>query len=330
MARAAGPRFPLRLVLGGLFVLAGILFLLFGWPDAFRSSEIKYENLGDVTPDEHTANSLGGHYKPERLTRFRISHGEAGAVRLDTVFYRNEASEQRTAILFPATEGPGAAEDPLRMEIWREAAAAIGKNAADKAVFISWWDNAQRLDFMTGRAAWVRSPAASAFPEAGQRDFWEQAGGGFDSDETKLKQLARWLTTDAEQALAEMVKALPQGRPVYFLMSLDDLARLGEIEALAGTTLPFEVRIFPQADNIHTQIAAVRQWAGEKGVGSYLVQQLPKGGTRAWRITTEEGTKSLFARLLPFTTSLAKPLDSHSLVYQSRWGAYLSVYQWHP
>jgi hydroxylamine oxidation protein HaoB len=58
------------------------------------------------------------------------------------------------------------------------------------------------------------------------------------------------------------------------------------------------------------------------------VQALPNGGTRAWRITREEGTKTLLARLLPFTTSLAKPLDKLSLVYQSPWGGYLSVYEW--
>jgi hydroxylamine oxidation protein HaoB len=115
---------------------------------------------------------------------------------------------------------------------------------------------------------------------------------------------------------------------VYWLACLDDLARLSEIEALGGAKLPFEARVFPAADNIHGQIAEARRWAGEAGPGAYLAQQLPGGGARVWRITREAGTKTLLARLLPFTSSLAQPLAKLSLVYQSSWGGYLSVYQW--
>ena len=84
---------------------------------------------------------------------------------------------------------------------------------------------------------------------------------------------------------------------------------------------------FTKADNINF-IRIAKRWVGENGSASYLVQQLPTGGVRAWRITNEVGIKTLFARLLPFTSSLANPLSNQSLVYQTGWGGYLSVYQW--
>jgi hydroxylamine oxidation protein HaoB len=109
---------------------------------------------------------------------------------------------------------------------------------------------------------------------------------------------------------------------------LDDLARLSEIEALSGVSLPFEARFFPGEANIHTQIAAVKRWAGEKGSGSYLIHPLPGGGIRAWRITAEEGEKTLLARLLPFVSSVGRTPAQLQLVYQSEQGAYLSIFKW--
>jgi len=315
------------MALGGITILVGIWVMVFGLPD-FSGPSLKYEKLAELKPGEPGTPDIKGQFPAEKLTRYRIGR-EGAAVELNIAQYRDGQGQPASAIVFPAGDKTLAnGESGLRHDLWQSAAEAIGQHTSQDALLIAWWDNGQRIRFMTGRKPWADQPVASAFPDKEQRQFWQQAGGGFSADETRLKQLARWLGMDADAALAEMAQALPKDQPVYWLVCLDDLARLGEIGALSGVKLPFEARIFPQAENIHGQIAEVKRWAEENGVGSYLVQQLPGGGARVWRVSTEAGTKTLLARLLPFTTSLAQPLPNLALVYQSAWGGYLSVYQW--
>lgn len=330
---ATRPSGKLSRILGGLLVVAGVLLLAFGWPQYFADPGLKYEQLAEIKVGDPGFPDLQGRYPAEALTRYRISDDNGASVVLHAVRYRNEQGASASAMVFPPRETPAervAVKDEvqLRGEFWNGAADAIKTHSGEDGLFVTWWDNAQRIHFLTGRQGWAASPVAGAYPEPEQERFWQAVGGGFDAEEEYLRQLARWLTMDAEQALAEMSAAIPGDRPVYFLMCLDDLARLAEMETLSGVKLPFEVRIFAPTANVHTQIADVKRWAHEKGVGAYLVQQLPTGGVRAWRITTEEGAKTLLARLLPFTTSLAQPLKPASLVYQSGWGAYLSIYEW--
>lgn len=321
---------------GIVLLLAGGMVLVFGWPDWLDSSGMKYEKLSELKAGDAGFPELGGRYPAEKLTRYEIGREDGGSVVLNVVDYRDNQGQPGRASVFPPTGAmttanlPAGSDGQLRHDLWKAAAGAIQAHTGEDAQFVSWWDNAQRISFMTGRKNWLSSPVAGAFSDTEQKQFWEEVSGGFDADEKPMRQLARWLSMDAEAALAEMSGILPKGRPVYFLMCLDDLARLSEIESLSGVRLPFEVRVFPQSDDVHTQIAEVKRWANEKGNGAYLVQQLPGGGVRAWRITTDEGVKTLLARLLPFTTSLAKPLENQSLVYQSGWGAYLSIYQWRP
>ncbi len=318
------PRGWLKTTLGGIAILAGAGLLFFGLPD-FSNHGLQYEKLAELKPGEPGFPEIQGAFPVETLARYRIGHEAGGGVELNVAHYQD--GQKATAIVFPPA-GNAQSEASLRHDLWQAAAEAIQKHTGQDALFLSWWDDGQRIRFLSGRKPWLDQPAAAAFPDAKQQEFWRQAGGGFATDETRLKQFARWLSMDADAALAEMDQALPKGQPVYWLVCLDDLARLSEIEALSGVKLPFEARVFPQADNIHSQIAEVKRWAGEKGVGAYLVQQLPAGGARVWRVTTEDGVKTLLARLLPFTTSLAKPLEHQALVYQSPWGGYLSVYQW--
>jgi hydroxylamine oxidation protein HaoB len=115
---------------------------------------------------------------------------------------------------------------------------------------------------------------------------------------------------------------------IYVLACVDDLARLGEIERLSGVTIPLEARYFPAASDLHAQIKDVRRWASEKGEGAnYLVQPVMGGGVRAWRVTSPEASNLLLIRLLPFSKSLETPLQGARLVYQSHWGAYISVHE---
>lgn len=318
---------------GGMLLLAGSLLLIFGWPGG--GPELEYRKLAEIQAGEAGFPEIAGRYPAEKLSRYEIArHGE-GSLILNVVDYRGDQGGLERAIVFPQERGPGAEGRPaqgdvqLRHDLWKAAADTILAHSGEDALFVSWWDNAQRIRFLTGRKVWLRSPVAGAFSDGAQRRFWKEVSGGFAQDEGTIRQWAHWLTMDAEAALTEMSAVLPKDKPVYFLICLDDLARLAEIESLSGVRLPFEVRLFPAGD-VHAQIAGVKRWANEKGDGAYLVQQLSGGAVRAWRITTAEGAKTLLARLLPFTTSLAKPLENQALVYQSGWGGYLSIYQWKP
>jgi len=332
-ATTRGFRVGLLQAFGGMLLLAGSLLLIFGWPGG--GPELKYRKLAEIQAGEAGFPDLAGRYPADRLTRYEIGRDGEGSLILNIVDFRGDQGGLERAIVFPPAEGAAAegrqaqGDVQLRHDLWKAAADAILAHTGEDALFVAWWDNAQRIRFMTGRKIWLHSPVAGAFPNGAQRRFWEEVSGGFGQDEKSIRQWARWLTMDAEEALAEMSAVLPKDKPVYFLMCLDDLARLAEIESLSGVRLPFEVRLFPAGD-VHAQIAGVKRWASEKGDGAYLVQQLPDGGVRAWRITTGEGAKTLLARLLPFATSLAKPLENQVLVYQSGWGGYLSIYQWKP
>jgi hydroxylamine oxidation protein HaoB len=220
--------------------------------------------------------------------------------------------------LFPA--------DRLRHDTWKAVGEAIIRHTDGNALFLAWWDDAQRIHFLSGRETWLDRPAAAAFPDDEERSVWGKVAGGFAAVPDASRRLARWLTMEADAALEAMKAELPAERPVYLLVCLDDLARLGEIEALAGVRLPFEAARFPGGD-LHGQIAAVQQWARQDvDQASYLVQQTPGAGVQAWRITTPQGRDTLLARLLPFTTSLARPLPQAQTVYQSGWGSHITIY----
>jgi hydroxylamine oxidation protein HaoB len=313
-------------VFGILLALVGGYILLFGLPDQDRSSRLTWRKL--EVADRGTAGF--GDPAPagpaDRLIRYRVSQGERAELLLDVAEYHNSRQQPARAIVYRAPNGVERSDGKLRHDLWQEAIAAIKDHVPADALFLGWWDNGQRIAYGSGREVWSAAPVRALYRDASQRSLWNEVAGGYVEDEANLRQLARWLAMDADQALGEMAARF-QRRPVYVLVCLDDMARLGEIEAMAGAALPFEMRLFPAADNLHGQVATVKRWAAEGGTGNYLVQQLSTGEVRAWRISTEQGARTLLARLLPFTSSLAKPLDRVTLVYQSAWGGYLSIYR---
>lgn len=271
---------------------------------------------------------LGGQFAAERGMRYVIGRGDS-TVSLLVAEYRDPQGQPRHVVVYPPAGGPAVTDgNRMRSELWKKAAEAILKHTDSNALFLAWWDDAQRIDFYTGRPVWTSLPLAEAFADGEERQFWREVAGGFGEDREPLRQLARWLTMDAEQALAEMARRWPEDRPVFLLVCLDDLARLTEIEALSGTRLALEGRFFPNADDFHGQIAAVKRWAGESGgTGNYLLQPVPGAGIRAWRTTSPELDRTLLIRLLPFVRSVTDYPLGVKLVYQSDRGGYLSLFE---
>lgn len=314
---------------GALCIAAGLWVAWFGLPD-LSPQGLSFRNILQKNSGEPDFPAIATPYSIERWSRYAVNQGKSIALTLDSVQYRKNADEPRQAIVYLPDQAVGQTSPEiktLRRDLWTDAAQAITQHTDQNTLFLSWWDNSQRIDLFTGRPTWTRAPLAEAFEHADEQALWRQLAGPFDQNEAPLRRLASWLATDARQARQDMAAALPQDQPIYILVCVDDLARIGEIEKLSGKKLGFEARLFPQAADIHSQISEVKRWASENATGSYLVQTVPGQGVRAWRITDSTTENTLLAKLLPFTSSLANPPEKLETVYQSNWGAYLIIYR---
>lgn len=255
------------------------------------------------------------------------------AFSLIVVQFRNVFGMRSSAVLFPKEAQDGvfsSSQTGLRNEIWQSAAQAITAHAPEDALFLSWWDDGQRIQFLSGREAWLQKPSEPTFTSwvwgALRTDMIEASK----DEHTRLTLMARWLTMDTDEALRGIVEHFGRSRPIYLLVNNDLLLRLAEIEAYGGSDLDLSAKNIPAGDNLHGDIAQVKRWAHEIGEGNYLVH---KEGRyyRTWVTSSEgRGNNALLIRLLPFIDSLKKLPDGVSLVYQSGWGGYLSVYQIDP
>lgn len=306
----------------GLFLLPSTPWWHLHFDPSFEVIEVKNQdglkNLG-----------FPSHFSANRLTTYRLGVAQGLEIPLSVIEYQTDQGNTENVTVYPEQrETPSRTEVNPRMTLWTHAAQAISSHASEEALYLTWWDNAQRIHFLTGEATSSRLPAAESLSGLPWSDFWKRAAGGVALDPAAAQQLARWLTMDARLALESIRTELKSSKSLYLLACVDDLARLGEIERLAGVSLPLDARYFPAGQNLHAQIKEVRQWASETGNGAnYLVQPVHGGGVRAWRVTRSEGANLLLIRLLPFTKSLETPLEGARLVYQSHWGGYISIHE---
>ena len=330
-------------------IILGALVLILGLPERGISgwSLAKETELGPDSPDFP---AIPSHFPIEVLRTYRVMPPSRKAIYAQVAVFQDGKNRAETALLSMQSKPvPGQIsqhweETDRRYSIWVEAARAIQKHAEPNALIIAWWDNAQRACLFTGLETWVYQPAAAGFTDAGERTVWEVLGGGFTKDGKRLQTLAQWFTLDTPNALEMLKTHLPADRPVYFLVTVDDLTHLREMEALGGKKLALKSAVFPTSGDIHGLVSSVKRWLEEQGGHGYLVQPLSPGSIRAWTKPThargedtvmypslgiEEHQEALLVRMLPFSDSMARPLDSFQLVYQSAWGAYLSIYRWH-
>lgn len=288
-----------RYLLGGVLMLLGAALL---WSAFGPDWQIVRTPLA-VPAD------LKSFYPALGFERLEASEAKTGKRLMQyLVHYQGAGGTLRQALL-PA---PGSA----KWRAWMEVGEVLRGLEEPKAWVIAWWDNGQRVDFLSGRTVWVLKPPKEAFAPR-ERELWQALSGGFEESE-KLAQLAAWWVKESSQTLAELA-ALPT--PTYLLVSSEDLAHLDEIERLTGKKLPLEAKLFPRAD-FHTQIAQVKRWSQGK---SYLPQSVP-GGVVAWRVTEEPG--SFLLSLLPFVPPLTPKAGRLPLaqIYQSP-GGYLRLYR---
>lgn len=268
------------------------------------------------------------------IERYTISITEGMHYDLTVASYMDSETEQGQAVIYLPTdkgdEGKVVVEEKIpvqfRYEKWLSASEAINTYTNSDSLFVSFWDNAQRVHLFTGRDNWVTLPAKDAYIED-EHALWQAIAGGFDLQGRSAK-FSQLLLMDTDEALRELKKELPQGRDHYLLLSTDDLSHVQEIARMTGRGLPLETRLFPASADVHNSISQVKQWAQEgEGTGSYLTQSISDRSIRVWRITDESFENSLLARLFPFSTSLDMSIEGAKLVYQSDWGGYISIYQ---
>lgn len=319
-----------------VLMIGGSAILLFGMPRELTpfGYDIELRKLGSLGPPDPAFPRLKSRYQIQKVDRYAVLGPSGGAFSVDIAHYLKKR-EDRQALVFvsdpagaPSTAATVNELNRRRSQAWSEASQFLRQLPGKQRIFLTWWDNAQRIDLLNGEKVWIDAPPAEAF-EASQRVFWKKLSGGFAESKEPLSQLAAWYLSDAESALKGLNGTFGNTADLYFLVSIDDLWRLSEMKALSRFPAPFESRVFTAAADIHRLISSVKRWAREKGRGSYLLQPLGNFAIRVWRINTRAGERTLLARLLPFTSSLAKPLKRLELLHRSK-NTLLSIYRWNP
>ncbi|NOT86488.1 MAG: hydroxylamine oxidation protein HaoB [Methylococcaceae bacterium] len=271
-----------------------------------------------------------GAFPTSSLNRFQFSDDGKDLFSLLVARYQDTQQLPRSAILFPADppSQSNALTSPtgLRQQYWAEATSAIVSNAPKDALILSWWDDGQRVHFLSGLNAWLNKPAAATFAGEVWQALQPQLSLASSEEMPRLSKMAAWLTMDSDKALAEIAANFGKSQPIYLLVSNDLLLRQGELVAYGGSTLSFHANNIPAGADLHGDIAQVKRWAAETGEGNYLVQ---KEGQyyRAWSPSDPATKNALLVRLLPFIDSLKQLPKGVERVYQSGGGGYLSVYK---
>lgn len=251
-------------------------------------------------------------------------------------FVDADENEKRATLFFPQGEN-GVSETAAAVTTdqvmhtrylhWSSAAAAIRKHTPRDARFFAYWDNAQRIELLSGRDTWVSLPDPAAYANQADRKFWQEIAGGADRS-GKLNQLVDILMMDYADGVQRLRQLSPANDASYLLVSTDDLSHIQEFARLAGRGFPLETRLFPTDSDLHSGISRIKDWASEgDGTGSYLVHSVSQRLIRAWRITDPAFENTLLVRLLPFISSIDQPDGPLKLVFQSDWGGYLRIYR---
>jgi hydroxylamine oxidation protein HaoB len=245
--------------------------------------------------------------------------------------YRDSNKEARNVLLYPKNPQESIMlPTPMgqRQNVWQLAAETIKQKAPKNALFLSWWDDSQRIHFLTGRETWLSKPGLPTFNSALWKNLQPSLLQASEQEQVSLQQMARWLTMDNELAIKEISKHFGTTKPIYLLVNNDLLMRLAEFVDYGGTRLVIHSKMVSVSDNLHNDISRIKRLAQEEGDGNYLVQKeglayhlwiIPKG--------TQAEKNSLLVRLLPFVDSLKQLPPNLSPTYLSAWGNYLSIYQ---
>ena len=328
----------------GFLILFSTTLLLAGGALLYRQATLIFSD--DINQDQHKtqpitvtrtvykSRPLHGAFPTDSVQLFSYQHEGKTVFDLLLANYRDNDNKPGTVILFPESDDQqvsASSSQPLnpavqRAMIWQTAAKSIREKAPKSALFLSWWDDGQRIRFLGNRDVWLTNPGKATFTNPVWQGLHDHLILAADRDVDRLPRMAKWLTMDSNNAIAEMRKFFGTKHSLYLLVTNDLLLRIGELTDYGGKPISLRSTRFPVSSNLHGDIANIKRWAYENSDGNYLVQ---KEGAyyRAWITTAETGNNSLLVRLLPFVDSLKKLPSGVELVYQSQWGSYLSIYE---
>lgn len=285
----------------------------------------------DVKYSQGQSSDVQGFFPADSVDQYTVQKDSKDTFSLLLAYYKDRDDQQHCAVLFPKSKRetnvmPNSTE--LRQSIWQAAAQAITQNTTEDALILSWWDDGQRVHFLSGRHAWLTKPAKETFVSPVWKNLQDNMLLASDAEHEQLSKMAHWLTMDSDKALAEIRTFFGKSRPIYILVTNDLLMKLGEIVDYGGTPLYFNSKTVTAHDNLHGDITQIKQWTYEEGDGNYLVQK--EGLSYHIWATPKQAqieNNTLVVRLLPFVDSLKKLPEGVQLVYQSNWGGYLSIYK---
>ncbi len=324
---------------GGLLIAAiGGVILFVGLP---RPSAPTWgiELEAQLRPGQPGFPGLKTQFSVDAISLYRILAPDGTPSFAAQALFRDADNRSATALLAtrcPSAETPAqtAPADWLkqdqRLALWDEAMAELAKRAEPNALVTGWWPNTQRVRLFTGLATTPWWALRSSFGDARSWPVWSMLSGGFGEDGKPQRELARCLTQNATSALPRLKALLPADRPVYVVVTVDDLLHLDEMRNLGGEAVRLENRKFPLGKDIHGTIRRTQDWADEIHAAGYLAQQADTASVTVWASARPLDQEALLIRLLPFSHSLQKALPEFELVYQSGWGGYISIYHWRP
>ncbi|MCH9698819.1 MAG: hypothetical protein K0U68_12015 [Gammaproteobacteria bacterium] len=305
-------------------LICGIALLFFGIPD--QTSSLKITEQREILSGSADFPELNGYFKAYAVRQLAITSTTAHSLVFHQALYKdNNTSLSALVFINPDQQPLSIQPQSAKAKAWQEYKQFWQTSASGNPVLLAWWDNSQRAHFYSGATVWIQSPVADMFT-ADTESVWEQLSGGFGKNQKPSKQLAEWLMMDADEALQSIQNHF-KNQTVTLLVSIDDLSRMREIASISNSPVPFETRMFNNADNLHTLIAQVKRWAHDQGSGSYLLQKISPVQIRAWKITSRTGEKTLLAKLLPFTSSLESTHPHLKLLHRSTTSNYLSLHQ---
>ncbi len=319
-------------VLSGILLISGSALLIPQIKTAFSGIPPKAESSSlQIAVLQGQLSDLQGAYKVDSVDNIVFRRDGKDAFNFLLAHYQDSQNQERRALLYPKSKAElGVIIEPMaiRQTIWSEAGTTIRRHTEKDAIILSWWDDGQRIHFLSDRDVWVSKPADETFKTPLLQQLQAKFLPASEDDLNRLQQMARWLTMDARLALKAIRETFGSSRPVYLVVTNDLLMRLGELADYGGNRMAFHSATFPAQNNLHADIANIRQWADEHGNGNYLVQK-EGTGYRVWTIPMESKSnqQTLLVRLLPFVASLKALPEGVQLVYQSHWGSYLSVYK---
>ena len=229
-----------------------------------------------VTQSKVQANEIKAAFHQDSLVRLGFQQNGKDVFSLLLATYKDHNKQLHNALVFPKIlQESILLPSPIgqRQSVWEKTAKTLTEKAPKDVLFLSWWDDGQRINFLSGKDAWLSKPALTTFNSPLWKNLQPNLVLASSQERESLSKMARWLTMDSGQALKEIGEFFGKSRPIYLLVNNDLLMRLAEFVDYGGTPLAVNSIMVPVSDNLHNDISRIKRLVQEEGDGNYLVQK---------------------------------------------------------